>query len=126
MLVRLSQHITRVGLFNDVVYNYHYNPSSLSIAGPLHRQELWNQYFALIRDNLRQRGLLQDLEPNLRVMEVDRLAFYTHDIDRSDPWYRQIINYADANFPPKHRLLHRLLRHPRLLRTAIALRRLLR
>ena len=126
MLVKLTQHIARVALFNDVVYNYYYNPLSLSIAGPLHRQELWKQYFALIRDDLRHRGLLDELESHLRVMEVDRLAFYTHDIDCSDPWYQQVIKYADGNFPLKHRLLHRLLRHPRLLRTAIALRRHLR
>lgn len=123
--IKLTQFVDRVGLIDDVVYDYHYNPVSLTALGPLHRQELWKQYFALVRDNLRQRGLLDELEQRVRVLEVDRLAFNCATIDRSDPWYGQVIAYPTRSFPPKHRVLHCLLHWPRLLRLAIAARRLL-
>ena len=86
---------------------------------------MWKVYFALVRDNLRQRGLLDELEQRVRVLEVDRLAFNCATIDRSDPWYGQVIAYPTRSFPPKHRVLHCLLHWPRLLRLAIAARRLL-
>lgn len=123
MLIHLTEHLNRVGLFNDVVYHYYYNPASLSIAGPLHRQELWREYFRLIRENLRGRGQLDLLEPALRAMEIDRLAFYTSTIDRSDPWYRQVLSYPTAGFRFKTRVLQCLLRCPRLLRWCIAANR---
>lgn len=123
--IKLTQYAERIGLIDDVVYNYHYNPASLTALGPLHRQDLWKLYFALVRDNLRGRGLLDELEPQVRVLEVDRLAFNCPTIDRQDSWYRQIIAYPNNSLPPKHRVLHRLLRWPHLLQRVIALRRLL-
>lgn len=121
--IKLSQFVGRAALFNDVVYNYYYNPRSLTQQGPLHRQQLWQRYFALVRDNLRSRGLLQQLEQRVRLLEVDRLAFSCRDIDPGDPWLRQVVGYPSTGFPLKHRLLQQLLRHPALLRRAIALKR---
>ena len=123
MLVRLTQYIGRIGLYNDVVYDYYYNPSSLSIAGPLHRQELWREYFRLIRENLRDRGVLEQHEPALRGMEIDRLAFMCDTIDPTDPWYRQILSYPTTGFRAKTRLLQLLLRWPRLLRWCVTTNR---
>lgn len=123
MLIRLTMHLQRVGLFNDVVYNYYYNPSSLSIAGPLHRQELWREYFGLIREHLQGRGLLAALEPSLRAMEINRLAFYLSRIDTSDPWYRQALSYPSSGFSAKTRVLQLLLRWPRLLHWLVTINR---
>lgn len=123
MLIHLTEHLNRVGLFNEVVYNYYYNPASLSIVGPLHRQELWREYFRLIRENLRGRGLLEQHEHSLRGMEIDRLAFLCDAIDPSDPWYRQILSYPTTGFRTKTRLLQFLLRWPRLLRWCVSTNR---
>lgn len=123
MLIHLTKHLQRVGLFNDVVYNYYYNPASLSIAGPLHRQELWREYFHLIREHLQDRGMLGSLETALRAMEIDRLAFYTSRIDRTDPWYRQVLSYPSAGFRTKTRILQSLLRWPRLMHWLITTNR---
>lgn len=126
MLIHLTAHAQRVGIFNDVVYNYYYNPSSLSIAGPLHRQELWREYFRLIRESLRSRGVLERYELALRGMEIDRLAFQCDTIDPSDPWYRQILSYPTTGHRAKTRLLQLLLRWPRLLRQCVTINRRLR
>ena len=126
MLIRLTAHVQRVGIFNDVVYNYFFNPSSLSISGPLHRQELWREYFSLIRDNLRGRDVLEQHEAALRGMEIDRLAFLCGTIDPADPWYRQVLSYPTTGLRTKTRVLHLLLRWPRLLRWCVATNRRLR
>lgn len=123
MLVGLSERIRRIGLFDDVVYDYYYNPQSLTALGPLHRQDLWRRYFALVREKLHRQGLLESLEQQVRVMEVDRLAFYCPVIDTDDAWYKNVLAYDTSGFDLKHRILQRLLRHPRLLRAAIAIKR---
>lgn len=126
MLIHLTAHLERVGLFNDVVYNYYYNPSSLSIAGPLHRQELWREYFSLIRENLRGRGVLEQHESALRGMEIDRLGFQCNCIDQTDSWYKQVLSYPTAGLRTKTRVLHLLLRWPLLLRWCVSTNRRLR
>lgn len=126
MLIRQSHHLRRVGVFNEVVYNYYYNPASLSIAGPLCRQDLWVQFFDLVRADLRERGLLNALEPQVRAMEVERLAFQTAHLDTTDAWYRQVIRYLSAGFDRRTRVLQRLLRWPWLLRRCIAANRRLK
>lgn len=126
MLIHLTAHLQRVGIFNDVVYNYYYNPSSLSIAGPLHRQDLWRKYFSLIRENLRSRGVLEQHEPALRGMEIDRLGFACNNIDRTDDWYKQVLSYPNASFRTKTRVLQLLLRWPRLLRWCVTTNRRLK
>lgn len=123
ILIHLTAYLQRVGFMNDVVYNYYYNPASLSIAGPLHRQELWREYFRLIREHLQDRGMLGSLEPALRAMEIDRLAFYTSRIDRTDPWYRQVLSYPSAGFRTKTRILQSLLHWPRLMHWLITANR---
>lgn len=127
MNIFASQWVERAGIFNDiVVYDYHFNPRSLSIAGTLHRQALWREYFALLRSNLSARGVLERHERQVRMLEVDRLGFLTADVDASDPWLRRVAAYPDDSFPLKTRVLQRLLPRPRLLRFCVAANRRLK
>lgn len=123
MLLMLSQHVGRAGLFNDVVYNYYYTPGSSSVGGALHLQHLWLQFFELLRQHLRERHVLESTEQLVRIMEVERLAFSTRDQDRQGQWYRQVMAYRWRDFSARQRLLLTLLRWPPLLRAAIAMRR---
>ena len=118
-----TQRLRRVGLFNDVVYNYYYNPQSLSISGTFYKQELWEVYFQLLRQHLQSRGLLEEHEQQMRIMEVERLAFSTHDLDTSERWHRQVLSYAATGFPLKTRILQLLLHCPPLLRVCITANR---
>lgn len=119
MLVFMSRYVGRVGIFNDVVYNYFYNPQSLSILGPLHRQELWKQFFEVLRQNLSERAVLDDTEHLLRIMEIERLAFLTPKIDVHDDWYRRVVSYPSSDFPARVRVLRMLLRCPWIMRWII-------
>ena len=119
--VRLSAYVRRMGLFNDIsIYNYYYNSDSLSVTGTLHRQPLWREHFNKIREELRRRGLDQRLEPLVRQMELHRFAFMMNEVDTSDQWYRDVCHYPSEHFTRKSRVIQRLLRHPWLLRKAVA------
>lgn len=126
MMVMITRYARWVGVYNQVVYNYYYNPQSLSNVGPLFRQPLWRVFFNRIRDELSQRNLLDRYEPRLRMLEIDHLAFCTAGIDRSDPWYRRVVGYPSAGFPVKIIILQLLLRCPCLMYACIAANRRLK
>ena len=117
--IKMSAFVNRVGLYNDVVYNYYMNPNSQSIGGALHKQDLWKRHFELIRENLESRECLNELEPQLRCMEIDRLAFFVEHVDRHDDWLQQVEHYDMSKGSRRVKVLQFLLRHNILRRTLI-------
>lgn len=122
LAIGASQHINRVGIFNDIKQgNYYVNTQSLTATGRFHTTERWRQHFDYLRRLLDRRGLLQRYEHAVRVLEIDRLAFLAEPLDPSDPWFRQVAAYPTAGMPLKHKILRRMLRYPTASRRALRL-----
>ncbi len=118
--VGLSKRINKAGIFNDLVVCYYYlNPQSLTALGTLYKQKLWASYFAFIRSQLLTRRLLAKCEPKLRLLEVDHIAFHIDKIKTEDSWIQSVYKYDSKNFPKKYRILHKLIKHPRIARFSV-------
>lgn len=118
--IRLSEHIRRMGVFNDmVVYDYYYNEDSLSVSGTLHQQSRWRWHFDYVRAELARMGKLDALEPAVRQMELERFAFQMKEIDTTDEWYRRVLSYPTAGMTRRSRVIQTLLRSPALLHAAV-------
>ena len=125
--IRLSKHLKRIGVYNDHVYNYYLNPNSQSISGALSKQNLWTDFFESLREYLRSENCLnEEVEHKIRIMEIDRLAFYIKEIDKQDDWYRRVMAYNCTAYPRKTRVLHMLLHAPKLLRWCVEINRKLK
>ena len=123
--IRLAKYLKRIGVYNDCVYNYYLNPDSLSISGVLSSQSLWADFFESIREYLRfEKCLDEEAEHKIRIMEIDRLAFYLKEIDKQDAWYRRVMAYDCSRYTIKIRVLHALLHSPSLLRCCVKLNRM--
>jgi hypothetical protein len=112
--VGLSKYIKRAGVFNDMIVCYYYlNPQSLTCLGVLYQQSRWRSFFSFIRGQLELRGIAEECENSLRILEIDRLAFHMKNIDENDEWIKKIKNYDVSIYPWKYRILHALIRYPR-------------
>lgn len=113
--IKLTKYVHRAGIINDIVYNYYCVLDSLSMSGTLSsRQDLWKPYFKMLKAHLEERGLYAANEQRFHILEIERLAFYVKEIDKTDDWVRQIQKYNTAGFPFKIRVLQFLIRFPRL------------
>ncbi len=121
--IKLSRYLKNVGIYNDIVYNYYMNPQSLSIGGALFSTILWKDFFDAVRSELNDRGKLASKEDKIKIMEVNHLGFYVKHYDKQDPWYRQVLSYDCSRYGKKTRLLHFLLRWPKLLKFLITYNR---
>lgn len=118
--VKLSKNLRRVGIFNDHVYDYYFNENSLSVGGTFYTLDLWHAFFGEVRQFLReQHPGNHELENLVRIMEIDRLAFYVRTYDKAHPWYKTVMAYDCSHYPRKTRIMHAMLRHPALLRWCI-------
>ena len=117
--IRMSEYVGKVGFINKSVYNYYYNPNSLSVTGRLNNQELWKRYFILLKENLKSRGILEKFEKQIYIYEVDRIAFYISNADYSDSWIQEVLKANYSELPLKTKCLRLLLPHPILLKGAI-------
>lgn len=125
--IRLSKYLKRVGVYNDYVYNYYMTPNSLTMAGTLWAQELWEIFFTELRGYLEKENLLDDsLERIVRVREVDHFCFYVKNIDTSSQWYKRVMAYDMRGYPRKVRVMHALLSYPRVLRWCVKANRLMK
>ena len=118
--VGLAKRINRAGIFNDLEVCYYYlNPQSLTALGTLYKQRLWATYFAFVRSQLLSRRLLAKCEPAIRLLEIDHIAFHLDKINPEDSWMQSVYKYDAKSFPRKYRILHRLIKHPRLCRLIV-------
>lgn len=125
--IRLSKYLKRVGVYNDYVYNYYTTHNSLTMAGTLWTQELWESFFTELRGYLEKENLLDEsLERIIRVREVDHFCFYVKSIDTQSQWYRRVMAYDFRGYPKKARVMHALLSCPRLLRWCVKANRLMK
>ena len=119
--VRLSQRLQRVVISNEHVYNYYVNPASLTAQASYSTLDRLQRFFTLLSRELQRQGLTEQVSHLVDALEVDRLAFYVGDYDTAHPWYRHVMSLDCSRGTVKTRLLHTLLRAPRLwkaLRTA--------
>lgn len=122
--VKLSKNLRRVGIFNDYVYDYYFYENSLSVGGAFFTLALWSDFFDEVRRFLHeQRRESEALEHLVRIMEIDRLAFYIKNYDKQHPWYKKVMSYSTRTYPRKTRVLHALLHCPPLLRWCIKMNR---
>ncbi len=117
--LRLSLKCNRIGIFNRWVYNYHHMDNSLTTSGRYFKYKYWKNYYIEMREILENSVKLQQFIENVKVMEIDSMAFYVNDIDTSDDWYKQVLKYDVKKYPLKIKVLHALLHTPRLLRWCV-------
>lgn len=123
--IGLAMKAQRVGLYDFPVYNYHFNPHSLTATGAFFKLAPMKRFFELMREHLQGCSLPPDeVEHLVRMQEVHFVGFYLKEIDMRDEWVRRVAHYADAAFPRKTRVLQFLIRHPWLRRPAISANRL--
>ena len=119
--VRLSQRLQRVVISNEHVYNYYVNSASLTAQASYSTLDRLQRFFTLLSREVQRQGLTEQVSHLVDALEVDRLAFYVDDYDTAHPWYRHVMSLDCSRCTVKTRLLHTLLRAPRLwkvLRTA--------
>ncbi len=124
-LYSLASKIKRAEITNDMpIYHYRYNPNSATHTNVLLKQQsLWRDYFTFLRNRLSQLGVLERYEPQIRVMEVDRLAFNVVSHNVKDEWYKKVMRYDVSHFDLKHKILAVLLRCPVLCRLLVDMNR---
>ena len=112
--IKLSKYVSKFGLYNKVVYHYHYNSNSLSISGTHFNINAWSKNFNYIRNELKSRDLLEEMEQQLRIIEIDRITFNLKNIDINHPWIQQVLSYNTKKLPIKTRFFKELVRFPKL------------
>lgn len=110
--IKLSRYSKKVGLSNHIVYNYYYNPLSLSSTGKLSKQHLWKIYFQKIYEELDERQMLLKVENKLHELEINRLSLFVFPIDKSDKWIQNVINYNNKSFSTKTKILQIFIKYP--------------
>lgn len=120
-LYSLANKISRIEITNELpIYHYRYNPNSATHTNVLIKQQyLWEQYFGLLRNKLIELGILNNYETQVRIMEVNRLAFNVVKHDTKNNWYKSVINYDTSAFDTKHKILAFLLKYPTICRFLI-------
>lgn len=124
-LYSIAKNISRVEITNDLpIYHYRYNPDSATHTNVLiSQQSLWREYFVQLRNLLTRLNIAERYEIEVRIMEVDRMAFNVLKIDTTDEWYNEIISYDTSRFGKKHRILAVLLKWPKLCRLIVGINR---
>lgn len=127
-LYTLASKISRVEITNEMpIYHYRYNPNSATQTNVLiKQQDLWKDYFKILRRRLVELNLLERYEQNVRMMEVNRLAFNVERYDVEDEWFKKVLKYEIAQFDFKHKILAVLLKSPKLCRRLVELNRRLK
>lgn len=67
---------TRIGKYNKAFYHYIYNPSSITKDGVGKKMHQYFYAFLLIRELLKEAGLLEKHEKHLKVLEANKVAFF--------------------------------------------------
>lgn len=124
-LYLIAGKVSRVEITNDLpIYHYRYNPNSATHTNVLiSQQSLWREYFVQLRNLLTRLNIAEKYEIEVRIMEVDRMAFNVLKIDTTDEWYNEIISYDTSRFGKKHRILAVLLKWPKLCRLIVGINR---
>lgn len=112
--IRLSALVERVGFYNEPVLKYYYVPTSLSATNRLSSQENWETFFALIEENLQDRGQLDSMGRELLCMKLDRLAFFVFPLDTNCSWVNKAIHDHRYQLSRRYAVLQYLLNCPRL------------
>jgi len=112
--VKLSRYINHMVFLNHPVYNYCFNPSSMSVTGVHSNQKNWETFYLLVEQELKSRGLWGKLRGTMHQQEIDRMAFYIYPLDTQSEWVQRALAYRDGTFSAKTKLLQHLLHTPRL------------
>lgn len=112
--LRLSGEAKKVVFIEDIVYNYNYNPNSLSIGGNLQKQNLWKAFFYLLKDEMEKLHLYVDFEKEYFRLIIYNLSFCMKDIDTTDSWVNEILQANISSLNIKYKILHKLLPYPKL------------
>ncbi len=116
----------RLGLMEEKVYEYYYNPQSLSSTGAFYTQELIHRFFDELERPLRQAGLLDDVSHALDEMKLHYIGFYAREVDTSDPWVARLRAIPKSELRPKYKVLQALLCNNTLRHTLIGANRRLK
>ena len=100
--------------------------NSLTTSGRYFKYKYWKNYYLEMRSILEKSGKLHDFIGDVKLMEIDSMAFYVNDIDKSDDWYKEIMSYDVSNYPRKIKILHRLLHYPSMLKFLVKTNRKLK
>lgn len=110
--IKLSRYSNKIGIYNSIVYNYYYNPLSLSSTGKLSKLHLWKIYFQKIYEELKDRQILPEVENDFHTIEINRLSLFVFPIDKSDNWVQQVMNYDNTYFSTKTKVMQFLIKYP--------------
>ncbi len=127
MNINIAIKAHRVGIYEHPVYNYNYNPNSLTSVGTFYKTEPMKQLFALVRQTLSQHNLLNEAnEQAVRAMEIHFTGFFIGDLDKNNKWIDHIAHYDNEYFSRKIKVLQFLIRHPWMHKTAIGINRFMK
>lgn len=117
--IKLIMKCNRIGVYNTPIYDYHLVGTSLTMTGKYFKQPYFKNFFNQLKAILEENGKLELTRDYVCMKEIMSFAFMVKDIDTSDEWYKQVLNYDVDRYPRKIRLVHRLLRYPRLLKLMV-------
>ncbi len=120
---RLALLASRIGAIPHPVYNYYYNPNSLTALGTFYTQDLIHAFFDELEQTLATAGLSDDLTLALDEMKLHYVGFYVKDVDTSDPWVAHLRAIPKSKLRLKYKVLQSLLWNNTLRRTLIAANR---
>ena len=116
----------RVGLTDAEVYEYYFNPNSLTAQGTFYTQELIHALFDELEPSLAAAGLLPEVSHALDEMKLHYVGFYAREVDPGDPWVARLRAIPKSELRPKYKVLQTLLCNNTLRRTAIGANRLVK
>ena len=108
----------RIGVYNKPVYNYHLVDTSLTMTGKYFGQECFRNFFDQLSSILKDNGLEDFAQDQVRILEIHTFGFYITEI-KQDEWYKRILAYDVSRYPRKIKVLHVLLRCPWLLHLCV-------
>lgn len=121
--VKLTLKSNRIGIYNKPVYNYYFVSTSSTSTGDYFKYRYFKDLFRQLYDILAENGKTELTAGVLRMKEIMTLGFMIKDIDTNDEWYKQIMAYDVSGYPRKIKILHKLLRWPRLLKALVGANR---
>lgn len=99
----------RVGMTDAPVYEYYFNPNSLTAQGTFYTQELIHAFFDELEPTLAAAGLLPEVSRALDEMKLHYVGFYAREVDPSDPWVARLRAIPKSELRPKYKVLQALL-----------------
>ncbi len=106
---RLAIKSNRIGIVEKPVYNYYYNPNSLTSLRTYFEQDMIHNFFNEIEDILKQGGFLDEMQDQLNIMKLHYVGFYVPHIDKTDPWIKHLRNIPKNQLSKKYKVLQFLL-----------------